>query len=168
MQSNRSKIAITAVLIIASIAAYVFISNNIQTVRAAIKEKEATLAQLEGREQHLLALKANIAQTEGDRAKLASHFINVNTIADFLGSIETMGRNINLETTTVSLGIDNGALGIGITLRGSFQNIYHFLLLVEQLPYHIEIRQTALNYTAGSNPGPWSADIVLRVISYEQ
>jgi hypothetical protein len=150
-------------MVVLSIFCYYFLVFKINEARGMVIDNKLKLEEAERKEDYLLSLKSNISDTSGLREKLNLHFVFEDTIADFLGYIETMGENLNLKTTTVSLGIDKGMLGVGISIDGSFEDIYHFLELCEQMPYHVDMEKVYLSY-GGSN---WRADIILKVISFQ-
>jgi len=84
-------------------------------------------------------------------AKLDSHFVADDEIINFIETIEDLGEDSGAEIEVTSVGVGNKSvkkadqasisefLNLDFKIEGSFAQIFHFLSMLEKLPFRIDV-----------------------------
>jgi hypothetical protein len=80
-----------------------------------------------------------------DQIKLQSYFVKSSTINTFFDSLESLGKESNTDMKLSGLVERPNALGIDINARGTLNDIYYLVRLIEYLPYRIEFKKAYFN-----------------------
>jgi hypothetical protein len=102
-------------------------------------------------ESRIRSLRNIITDTEQQRSLLEKHFIGENGVVEFIEAVEDLGIRTTTEVTTSAVSLEPSKsdtsyemLKLTFEAVGSWKNVYQFLLLLETLPYHIEITRANL------------------------
>lgn len=113
------------------------------------------------------SLKVLLDDSNGDITRLNSRYVGASSTVDFLESIETYGKLSGAFATvdTVQEGEykENPeafkTLSLAISATGSWQQVYHFLSLLENMPYKVSMPNVVL---AGGTQ--WKVSTTITVI----
>lgn len=191
---NHRNIFILGILLFALLVAvggYVYFFSQFKNKQESITAIREEVRVENEAQSATLSLKKTIREIEADQSALDTHFIKNTEIIGFIKFIESLGT-----LSSTKLSIDNAealetsakkpVLSISIQAEGSFQNINHLILLIENMPYETSITQVSMmriqNPSAtltdpktgkittvpSSGPARWSADIQFIVSSFEK
>jgi hypothetical protein len=122
----------------------------------------------EENELKLRSLKTTINETKEQREQLDTYFIREDAVVDFIETVEELGRVTGTELSVSSVELEPSTeeypstLRISVDTRGTWKNQYQLLLLLETLPYHINLTGVRLQET----PGPvveWKGSYTIEV-----
>lgn len=113
--------------------------SSSQAVRAVESEAERKLE-----EEQLLKL---YADTELDRAKLASSFVQEDKIVEFIEEVEAIGPITNTTLELSALAKEEGKISAHVDVKGSWTSVMRSLLLIENMPYSISVKGIRLTLT---------------------
>lgn len=132
------------------------------------------------------ALTRALTNSLPDRNRLDAHFVHKDGVVDFINGLESMGTSTGVMSNISSLGeswqdaasnTDRGSLNLSLHVVGTFENVYNYLLLLEQVPQKLVLGDIQLTATeSGAAPvsikamGPhtiiWAAEIRATVTHY--
>lgn len=143
---------ISGLLSVAFVAGYYMLNDQIKK-----KNREAAMI-ISGIDsallidQQLRGVQNLIRDTESDREKLNSYFVSREGIVDFLEVIEGLEQYTGAEVSIKTIGEnDTGEfenieqLELNLTAEGSWEAVYHFFVLLESLPYRIDMSRVQFN-----------------------
>ncbi len=121
----------------------------------------------------LTDLRRTLQAAEKQRETFAKHLFDPteeNQIR-FLSEMEQLGTSTSkalLETQTISLSSSPRALHGEFTIKGTWEQVFHTLRLIEEYPERIVISRFSVSRTSAgtaTTPEVWSANIVLDMIN---
>ena len=143
---------VSGLLSAAFVAGYYILDNQIKgkNREAAVILSEIDSALLVDRQ--LRGVQNLIRDTEGDREKLNSYFVSNEGIVDFLEVIEGLEQYTGAEVSIKTVGVNDPGefenieqLELNLTAEGSWEAVYHFFVLIESLPYRIDLNRVQFN-----------------------
>ncbi|MEK7478185.1 MAG: hypothetical protein AAB645_02340 [Patescibacteria group bacterium] len=108
---------------------------------------------------------ANLKSAATDSQKVINAlFINNQTKAVLIAQLEELGAKAGVEYV-LNKAEDQGGLRYDITIKGNFTDVYHFISLVENLPYQIMITSANLEKVPSQKDEnlPWSANLIIGI-----
>lgn len=172
--SSKTKqiLLISVISVIAVSALYVMLFLNIKeknnNISALVNEVDIILQ----KEIKLRSVKHIINDTKDDRAKLDSHFVADDEIINFIETIENLGADsdVKVEVTDVSVSSAGAEadsqvniselLNLNFKIEGSFAQMFHFLSMLEKLPFKIDILRVNFEKVSDEsriiNKNPWN------------
>ncbi len=142
---NSTRLILLVLFTLALSGAYVFLFNTISTGRTKNLELRAQILRQNTTLSETAELRDIILRSEEDRNLINTYFVTKDTINIFFDRLEKLGNDSNVETMIASakeIPIDGSGkteLEVAITTDGSFEDIYQFMLLLENLPFQIQI-----------------------------
>lgn len=137
-------IILLALVMIAGVAGYYMFFVEIRDSNQAISLRTNELNTNFSKGEELRTLENIARDTKEDRTKLDSFFITEDDIVVFLENIESLegdtGANISVESISKKQVEESSIiekLDLNITVNGTWRSVYHFLVLLESLPYHV-------------------------------
>lgn len=126
-----------------------------------ILKKSALIAE---KIQNLKLLESQMDGFKKDSEKIETIFLKEENVVGFLESLEKTGEDIGVLTEIASAAINKGSKGIvfQINLKGDFEKIFQYLVLLENLPHQIVFE--GLNMYPEDNL--WHSKIAIRIISF--
>ncbi len=136
------------------------------------------------RREEVALLNKSITSIKQDRDLLATHFAQGSDIVPFLNTIESIARKsgVKAEISSVDVLKDKSGLLVKVSSSGTFNNIYKFLLLLENSPYELDVSGLNLQKEPsavvsdesgieGVEPAPvvepkWQALFTLKLLSF--
>lgn len=121
------------------------------------------------KEEKLRSTEAIIRDTEEERVELDSRFVKDEEVVDFIKLIENIGEKtgvvVDIKTVSV-IDTDFGfseALGLQVEYIGNWSETMHFLSLIEELPFSIEI----ISFSSDKKEGDellWQSSLGIEVL----
>lgn len=151
--SQAIKFFIVSVLLsVVFVAGYYVLDNQIKKKNREAVVILSEIASVLLVDQQLRDVQNLIRDTEGDRERLDNYIVGNESIVDFLEVIEGLEQYTEAEISIKTIGEnDTGEfesieqLELNLTAEGSWGAVYHFFVLLESLPYRINISQVQFN-----------------------
>lgn len=146
-------LALLACLVV--VAGYVGIFWTIKTKGEHISTLANDIVAEGKREEVLKSLKNVGAETAALRGKLDAYFISPDGVVSFLGFVDGLGRTSGVALEITNLGLEDVAgsplpsefLRLQIVAGGSWNSVYHFLSLLDSLPYKTRFEDASIQKT---------------------
>lgn len=94
-----------------------------------------------------LALKQSIQNTQSSREKIEQFIVSQDETVSFIEKIEGLsvktGAVVNLTNVSRTSSGENSSLMFTVNADGTFREVYHFLSLVEMLPYRLSVKSVS-------------------------
>jgi hypothetical protein len=124
-------------------------------------------------EQELVGLHST---TSAERAKVAGFLIPEDKVVDFIESIEAVGTDSNVELELSAISNDDDGISVRVAIEGAWPNVMNALMLIENLPLGLEIRDVRLDTVAslenaeGSSAGEsrWKLSLFIDALTQAQ
>jgi len=145
MNKTKQLLIIMLVINAALIGAYGFLFYSIKTKSEEASTLSHDLNAQRANEEDLALLRHAVNDMEDDRVKLESYFVKSSTINTFFESIESLGEESGTDMRLSGLVERGNVLGIDVSARGKFEDIYYLVKLIEYLPYRIEFKKAYFN-----------------------
>ena len=117
-------------------------------------------------QEDFLALTKILTETTDARPTVETAFLSSAALVPFIERLESLARTagvvFKLEEPKVVAG-KTASLALSFQATGSFAGLYHFLLLLENLPYRLDWQEVAWNFNSGTT---WSGNFNLAITSY--
>lgn len=119
-----------------------------------LNHQQRQLAEWQTARLTLAERQAALTATAVERAKLDAYFINPDQLAVFIEELEKLATVAKVDFNLTSAQIDNKnqlVAHFNLEVGGSFQEVFQFLGLVENMPFGLSLRQVQLgaNFAAG-------------------
>ncbi len=145
-----------------------------QYAQNAVDQSEREAQEAQAEQLSASEIKALLADTKSEQLTIGTFFLTSDRVVDFLEELEHLATSTNLESQTNSVtdasweGLESSkweALSVSLSTKGSWQNSYRFLGLLERLPYRSSItRVTLQKIEEEKGSASWQADISLLVL----
>lgn len=141
-------------------------------VRKKVLESTIAIESLENnisKEKNLRFLKGVLKETVVEREKVESYFVDNDMVVGFIEKIESLGisADVALDLRGVSVeGDQKKVLKLDFKILGSFENIFYFLTLLENLPYKIQFTEAFMVRSSDSND--WEGNFKMNLLSFSQ
>lgn len=144
-------IAVTVLLLV--IVGYVFLYKHISALQIKLVEIKNELSIVDALELKKLETASLLEKTKEGRDEISSYFVSKEDPTRFLEFVEALGKEsgISLEVKELSMDIpeeevrsfqDN--VKVVLYVEGGWSSLYHFLWLLERMPYVVTVANTAL------------------------
>jgi len=173
---NKNKtflISATAVLILNALifgAWFLFFSeitaekNMIQVLREETEKTEKRLKSAQ-------SLNILLQDIKNERVKISHAFLDAKSFVGFIEELELIGRKSGANLTIRSVKLPEPASAekprLEFQLEGSFENIFHYLFLFENLSYKIAVEKFNLTEYKSDKKTNWRANMEIELLSYE-
>lgn len=154
-----------------SIGSYLGLFFAIKNKTLATKPLLEKVEELSGREERITSSLVILKEEDLKIKKLSSYFFEENEVVDFAKKIEDLGAFSGTDLTLESLdqGIgdeDIPYLDFRITAKGSFEDIYRLLLLLQAFPGKLEWKTVNLRQSGEGISSVWTANISLSALNF--
>lgn len=159
-----------AVLILAGAYGFFLIHIQGKSVNASVFLSQ--IEQLQNQNNQLSDLNAILKEIRENKNNLDSYFVDGEKIVDFLETVETLGSNSGAEVDVRSLNEEETedpaikALILNLTVRGSWNDVYYFLALIQNLPMKTTFDRIQMSSGSAPDDGgiEWRAVINMKVL----
>lgn len=142
MLSNNKRTAVfvgASFLVVATCAVVAwFLFGVISEESANVKDAETSIAILEKKTRDLSEAKEGLARHQDDVASIDKSFLSEERFVDFVRLVEKTARTagVALQVSNAELpGSAGGTMRTSMDVTGSFENLAHFVILLDHLPY---------------------------------
>ena len=177
MQNNFPKIPLffSITFLLCSCFALFFFYRAIQSNN---KKAEDAMQQWQieaNRRDEIKNLEFSLETIEGERTLLETHFAKSSDIVPFLTTIEKSSVRVATKVEILSVNIleGNARLAVNMKVSGKFENIYRFIILLENAPYELKFismdmkREGVQDSKDKSVQIPeWSANLGIELLSF--
>lgn len=161
------------------ISAYAFLFYSIKTKSEDASTLSHNLDTRRKSEEDITLLRHAVNDMKEDREKLDSYYVRSSTINTFFDTLESLGKESKTDMKLSGLVERGNTLGIDVSARGTLDDIYYLVRLIEYLPYRIEFKKAYFNsggvVDAQSTGNPsknkprsivWDASFTLEISGY--
>jgi len=161
------------IIVLASIygALFYIIESKIKHTSSLIQELESAVQ----REKEFRILNRIIVNTEEEREKLDTYFINPDKIVSLIERVESFGERANVAVSFDSIHIRGEAkkrLNLSLKTEGDFDDTFYFLTLFESLPLKMSFEKVFITkgkqggLQTSKDPNVWTGDFDVVIISF--
>lgn len=172
---NKKLILIVVAVFILNISAFLgclSLFSMVKNQRESVKETIRNSVILEKKIQGVKLLESQIDKIKENKEKIDSVFLKEEDMIKFIEILEGLGKKtgvfVKISSAEIGKGSDNPRFRI--TTRGPFQNIFHYIVLLENLPNQIAFDNLNFIKKAGGDEknSEWESDIEISVISFSK
>jgi len=179
MKNNLTKIYLTFSVIFLTISCVAFVSLNkkIDSTKKIISENETKWQQEAEKRKNTQLLNDSIKKIQSEKDLLETHFANSSDIVPFLDTLESIAEKggVKAEVNSVDIPKENDGLIVGMNASGSFENVYKFILLLENSPYELNLisfdaqQQNTPDASGKVSKVPqWNVFLKIKLVSFTQ
>lgn len=160
-------------LLVADVALVIFSLYGLFNLRsgnlAEVDRLNSELISLRGARATSASVNRLLQETKDDRSRLDLYFITRETAANFVEEMEGIARRsgVTLKLSSLDAVKDKqpGAgsrLKLNLRVEGDFPKIFHFLKILESMPYRLRFSAVSVVKEESS----WRSDMMIDLISY--
>jgi hypothetical protein len=149
---NKKHTIYTILIVIgslASISIYIYVFSLIERNNVAIRNLQSEIKKIDNQKNKIRQIKKDIESTKDDRAELDQHFMSGTDIVRFFDSLDTESKIAKVGFSIVSASELKSGEPFKFTLKtvGNYDQNYHFLKILESLPYDLRMTDYTIKYT---------------------
>jgi len=167
---KNKKFIITIVLVVllngAVLAGWIYLFSNFKKQNNFIKEERQKILVSDKKLENSNSLKALMNEIVDEKQKIDSVFLDKESIINFIENLESIAGKTGASIKIGNINIDNQdkkGLSFQFNLTGNFNQLFHYLILLENLPYLINIERMDFKKLA---PNEWGANFEILVNSF--
>ncbi|HET8575363.1 MAG TPA: hypothetical protein VFM02_04335 [Candidatus Paceibacterota bacterium] len=164
-------IAVLSLLNILLVVGYVFAYLQVRKYEMQTATIYSEIGVNEEGKEAFSRLESSVKNTETNRDKLASYFVPEDQVVGFLEKVESLGKASGASVQLTSVNPPTGAGGpleLSAKASGSFQEVFLFVALLENLPYQLTLTEVSLTSgkenTSGASASPISSSKQLSTV----
>lgn len=167
---TKSILTVSFLAALLSLAAFGFLMQRIVSVNQATAQLAENIAVEEKRDQQLRALQDLLEELGSEEVALNERFLGPEGLVPFIELIELVGKEAGVVVEVVSVGIQPDAekvashewLKIALRTEGSWAKVFHFVMMLESIPYAIKFDQVGLSLREDDKAAFWEATFIIR------
>lgn len=134
-----------------------FLTLKIAGANATLRAKKTEIETIYQNWQMLAKSQKELRKAEVDLKKINNAFVSLETPYDFISRLDELARSMaaSYEVNLVAMGGQNQdqekAVRFQITFFGSFNNLMHFLKLLENMQYYARVESLQINQVRGGS-----------------
>lgn len=171
LSARTKSIAIVSVVTACiSVAALGFLVDRIFRVNRAIGELSQSIEAESQRDSQLRSLQTLLQDLGAEEAALNRRFIDPEGVVTFIELLEDLAVDAQGTVEVVSVGIEpeedaspHEWLRMALRFDGTWQELFHFVVLLESAPYAVKLDQVSLSQSEDEETaGVWEGAFVIR------
>ena len=168
---NKKLIIFFAAIILADAAAvllWLHLYSEIEKQKASISEIAYNFAFSGANAKNFKLLKNQMDENIGNKKKLDEIFLEKKDVVPFIEYLEKTGKDIGAAVDFSSVKIDDAGKEkprLQFALKGKFENIFRFIVLLENVRYQIVF--DGININKSGENGGWEANVGVLLASYK-
>ena len=169
MNKHYHKLSIFLIVLnLCAILVWLVLLSRTRAASATVAREGEQLLAENSKEAYLNSASHDLNETAAEKKYLMGLFVPEGAEVSFLERVEALGRHAGARTKIVDFAKKGGGLRLAVQTKGSFQDIYYFLRLVEALPFAISIDSVSLKYGIVSEKGEilWEGVYSMTLSSY--
>jgi len=138
--SHKSLLIFSIIFLVFSCFLFFIINREIVSNKTAYEDSELKWRKEVDKIEGIKLLNSSFKKIEKEKDLIETHFARSSNIVPFLDTMEAVGNNVGLKTevTLIDVPKESKVLIIEMSVYGSFESIYKFLLLLENSQYQLE------------------------------
>ncbi len=167
---KNKKFITTIVLVVllngAVLAGWLYLFSNLKKQNNFIREERQKILVSDKKLENSSSLKILMDEIVDKKQKIDSAFLNKESVVNFIENLESIAGKTGASIKIGNINIDNQekkGLSLQFNLTGNFNQLFHYLILLENLPYLINIERMDFKKLA---PNEWGADFEISVNSF--
>ena len=151
MTRIKNIIIILIILNLAGVAVYGFFIAKVSSLNKKIAYIEAEIRSQDDKEKELKQIANSLGDAEDDRQLLSKAFVVKGEEITFIEKIEELARGASLSMKIDSINVipsefkDKDKITMKITGGGSWRSVYKFFVMLESMPYFVDVSRVAFN-----------------------
>lgn len=175
MQSKLKKTSLifSIIIFLFFCASIFFLYMEIEKNNKVLKELEVDLQNGMSKRLEIKNFNDSFKSIEQDKILLETHFVQSSDIVPFLNTIEKMASSVGTEAEVSFLEIakDNSGLILYMKDKGTFEQVYKFILLLENSPYELEFTSVEMQSVSNqedikNKKDLWEVNLKIKLISF--
>lgn len=172
---KKGPLIASLLFLLSAVAVFIFLHQKITSNIEVSMVREAELQTETSKKNESKSYERLLKLVETERAQLDTHFIKSTDVVVFLDTVEDLAPRVNAkaEVALVDIAPDSTSLNVEMKASGTFEALYRFLMLLENLPYQVEIVSMNLQRpgaageaVSGSAAVEWSATFQIKLLSF--
>lgn len=163
----KTTLILVLLLVVSGAFGFAWIYRTISAKTKEVFKLNLKLANLESEQKSMLGLKKFLEETKKDKDKINKVFLSEGRIVEFIEELEKLGRaenvEIKIQSALVSEKRDANPI-FNFELAGNFENIFRTAVLMENLPYQLEIEEFSL--TKEEKGKKWRGQFKINILSF--
>lgn len=166
---KNKKLIISLILIIVlnliAVLGCLYLYSSIRTQREFMRQDMKNLALLEKKVQNIKLLESQSEKLKTDAQKMEQVFLKEENIVGFIENLENLGKDAGVSIELSSVRMDDENIKephFDLILRGSFNALFRYIVLLENLPYQIIFEKLNMS----SRDKSWEARTVIILSSF--
>ena len=166
---KNKKFITTIVLVVllngAVLAGWLYLFSNLKKQNNFIKEERQKILVSDKKLENSNSLKALMNEIIEEKQKIDSAFLDKESIVNFIEDLESIAgkTGASIKIGNINDNQEKKGLSFQFNLTGNFNQLFHYLILLEKLPYLINIERMDFKKLA---PNEWGADFEILVNSF--
>lgn len=154
-----------AALSLALLGAWGFLAYEGFKLREAAAVATAAEAERSERAAYLSTVKGALRQSEADLAAIDARFVDRDDVPGYITEIEAEADRAGVAVSMGAIDLETpsdapvGALRLGLSVSGSWQQVIGFVAHLESMPYASSVTSLSLSKRVSENGTSWSAAI---------
>lgn len=161
---------------------YIALYSHILRERGELAEARTELAQMKQQEVAEASLGAYVERSQADIGKLQTYILSIDDPLPFLTLVEEDMARLAGVTVTVESFFEEGGNGVSaeeeveilreryvfvaVSAVGAWEDLYHFLAMLERVPYAVRTEKVVLVDEAKEGAGEkWKAQVSMRMLA---
>jgi hypothetical protein len=167
----KNKKFITTIILVVllngtALTGWLYLFSNFKKQNNFIKEEQQKILVNDKKLENSNSLKALMNEITDEKQKIDSAFLDKESIINFIENLESIAGKTGASIKIGNINIDNQekkSLSFQFNLTGNFNQLFHYLILMEKLPYLINIERMDFKKLA---PNEWGANFEILVNSF--
>jgi len=164
MKSSFTHLIVAVVLCAAALVGYGMWYAAITTTSTAVVELQNQIDAKNETASRITVARSALSEIASDEATVRSYFVSEASVVAFINDLESRGLSQGATVDVLSVSTSgtpaHPALGLTLTIRGSFDAVMRTVGTIEYAPYNISISQFSLGQ---GDQKDWHADFKLLV-----
>lgn len=169
MKNKNFIVTIFLILLLNGLAlgGWLYFIFTIKEQNRAVKEERQKLAINEKTFQNANSLKALMSEVAEKKQLIDSFFLNRESAINFIENLELIAKQTDVSIKIGNVSIKNTEkeiLNLQFNLSGDFKQVFHYLVLLENLPYLIDVER--INFRKAGEK--WQADFEISLSGFKE
>lgn len=166
---KNKKFITTIVLVVllngAVLAGWLYLFSNLKKQNNFIKEERQKILVSDKKLENSNSLKTLMNEIIEEKQKIDSVFLDKESIINFIENLESIAgkTGASIKIGNINDNQEKKGLSLQFNLTGNFNQLFHYLILLEKLPYLINIERMDFKKLA---PNEWGANFEILVNSF--
>lgn len=170
--NNKNKFIISISLVVVSSLLLVFFAfflrGMVDSKKNSVLAVKEQLALYERRIEHINELEETLEKVKSNDEKIRSIFIKENTVVDFIEDLESLAERANVDLLIKGVrfeGDKDPKPLFTLNVVGSFEDVYRYYVLLENMPYKISFVRASLEKSSESLV--WKSLLEFKILSFK-